>query len=152
MSCYTTFLVGGHRFRVPFPKLHTSSEIFWALNIDYSQYKKMILGIFVYLFMNLESAVKLQHVLFENKPFLHKKLFISSTIPLYIGKNPVEKLCEVLKMQVITFTPVSLKFILEKIKLKFLHYIQHDFIHQCTEVSKDQISMFKSLVINYFIL
>ena len=50
MSYYTaTFLVGAHRFGVPFPKLQTFSEIFWALHIDYSQYEKMILGIFVYL-------------------------------------------------------------------------------------------------------
>ena len=41
MSYYTaTFLVGAHRFGVPFPKLQTFSEIFWALHIDYSQYEK----------------------------------------------------------------------------------------------------------------
>ena len=51
MSYYTaTFLVGAHRFGVPFPKLQTFSEIFWALHIDYSQYEKAILGIFIYLF------------------------------------------------------------------------------------------------------
>ena len=49
MSCYAaTFLVGAHRFGVPFPKLQKFSEIFWALYIDY---EKMILGIFVYLFI-----------------------------------------------------------------------------------------------------
>ena len=46
-----TLLVGAHRFGVPFPKLQTFSEIFWALHIDYSQYEKTILGIFVYLFI-----------------------------------------------------------------------------------------------------
>ena len=52
MSCYTvTFLVGAHRFGVPFPKLQTFSEIFWALYIDYSLYEKTILGILVYLFI-----------------------------------------------------------------------------------------------------
>ena len=52
MSYYTaTFLVDVHRFGVPFPKLHTFSEIFSALHIDYSQYEKMILGIVVYLFI-----------------------------------------------------------------------------------------------------
>ena len=41
MSYYTaTFLVGAHRFGVPFPKLQTFSEIFWALHIDSSQYEK----------------------------------------------------------------------------------------------------------------
>ena len=50
MSYYTaTFLVGAHRFGVPFPKLQTFSEILWALHTDYSQYEKTILGIFVYL-------------------------------------------------------------------------------------------------------
>ena len=49
MSYYTvTFLVGVHRFGVPFPKLQTFSEIFWALHIDYSQYEKTMLGIFIY--------------------------------------------------------------------------------------------------------
>ena len=52
MSYYTAiFLVGAHRFGVPFPKLQTVSEIFWALHIDYSLYKKTILGIFVLLFI-----------------------------------------------------------------------------------------------------
>ena len=47
-----------------------------------------------------------------------------SNIPLYIGKNPVEKLCEVLEMELKTYTPVGLKFAFEKIKFKVLHYIQ----------------------------
>ena len=52
MPYYTaTLLVGAHRFAVPFPKLQTFSEIFWALHIGYSQYEKTILGIFVYLFI-----------------------------------------------------------------------------------------------------
>ena len=59
MSYYTaTFLVGAHRFGVPFPKLQTFSEIFWALHIDYSQYEKMILGIFVYLFIYEVTTTK----------------------------------------------------------------------------------------------
>ena len=50
MSYYTAiFLVGAHRFGVPFPKLQTFSEIFWALHVNYSQYEKTILEIFVYL-------------------------------------------------------------------------------------------------------
>ena len=52
MSYYTaTFLVGAHTFGVPFPKLQTFSEIFWALHIDYSQYEKAMLGIFIYFFI-----------------------------------------------------------------------------------------------------
>ena len=78
--------------------------------------------------------------------------FFSSNIPLYIGKNPVEKLCKVLEMELKIYTPVSLNSIFEKITFKVLHYIQHDFISQCPGLSKDQISMFKSLVNNYFIL
>ena len=76
----------------------------------------------------------------------------SSNISLYIGKNPVEKLCQVLEMELKTYTPIGLKLAFEKIKFKVLHYIQHDFIRQRPGLSKDQISMFKSLVINYFIL
>ena len=125
----------------------------------------MILGIFVYLFIYKvtttkvnfrfrNSAVKPQHVLFENEPFLRKMLvsFFSSNIPLYIGKNPVEKLCKVLEMELKTYTPVGLKFVFEKIKFKVLHYIQHDFIRQRPGLSEDQISIFKSLVINCFML
>ena len=96
----------------------------------------------------------MQHVLFENEPFLRKMLvqFFSSNIPLYIGKNPAEKLCKVLEMELKMYTPVGLKFVFEKIRFKVLHCIQHDFIRQRPGLSKHQISMFKSLVINYFIL
>ena len=60
MPYYTaTFLVGAHRFGVPFPKLHTFSEIFWPLHIDYSQYEKKILGIFVYLFIYEVTTTKI---------------------------------------------------------------------------------------------
>ena len=73
----------------------------------------------------------------------------SSNITLYIDKkNPVKKLCKVLEMELKTYTPVGLKFVFEKIRFKVLHYIQHDFICQRPGLSKDQISMFKSIVIN----
>ena len=78
--------------------------------------------------------------------------FLSSNIPLYIRKNPVEKLCNDLEMEFKPYTSVGLKFVFERIKLKILNYTQHDFIRQRPGLSKDQISMFKSLVINYFIL
>ena len=59
MSHYTvTFLVGAQRFGVPFTKLQTFSEIFWALHIDYSQYEKTILGIFVYLLIYEVTTTK----------------------------------------------------------------------------------------------
>ena len=59
MSYYTaTFLVGAHRFGVPFPKLQTFSEIFWALHINYSQYEKTILETFVYLFIYEVTTTK----------------------------------------------------------------------------------------------
>ena len=64
----------------------------------------------------------------------------------------MEKLYKILEMGLKTYTPVGLKFIFEKIKFKILYYIHHDFIRQCTGLSKDQINMFKSLVVNYFIL
>ena len=64
----------------------------------------------------------------------------------------MEKLCKVLEMELKTCTPVGLKFVFQKIKFQVLYYIQHDFIRQRPGLSEDQISMFKSLVINYFIL
>ena len=78
--------------------------------------------------------------------------FFNSNIPLYIGKIPVEKLCKVLEIELKTYTPIDLKFVFEKIKFTVLHYIQHNFICQRPRLSKNQISMFKSLVVNYFIL
>ena len=93
------------------------------------------------------SAVKPQHVLFANKPFLRKMLvsFFSSNNSLYIGKNPVEKLCKVLEMEIKIYTPVSPKSVIKKIKFKALHYIQHDSIRQRPGLSKNQTSMSKSL-------
>ena len=59
MSYYTAmFLVGAHRFGVPFRKLQTFSEMFWGLHIDYIQYEKTILGIFVYLFIYEVTTTK----------------------------------------------------------------------------------------------
>ena len=83
--------------------------------------------------------VKPQHVLYAKQPFFRKMiaLFFSSNIPLYIEKNPVEKPCKVLEMELQTYTPFSLKFVFEKIKFKVLHYIQHDFISQRLGFSKD---------------
>ena len=163
MSYYTaTFLVGAHRFGVPFPKLQRFSQIFWALHIHCSQCEKKILGfLFICLFTKLQrqmqiivfrnSAVKPKHVLFENELFLCKMLdrFLAD-IPLYI-KSPEEKLCKVLEKELKTHIPVGLKFVFEKIKFKVLHYIQPDLVRQRPGLSKDQISMFQSLAINYFI-
>ena len=64
----------------------------------------------------------------------------------------MEKLFKVLEMELKMYTPVSPKFVLEKIKYKVLHYIQHDFICQCLGLSKDQVSMFKCLIADYEIL
>ena len=77
--------------------------------------------------------------------------FFSSNIPLYIEKNIVEKLFKVLEMELKMYTPVRPKFVFQKIKFKVLHYIQHDFIRQRLVLSKDQASIFKSLLlIKYF--
>ena len=46
-------------------------------------------------------------------------------------------------MELKTYTPVSRKFVFEKIRFKVLHYIQHDFIRQRPRLSKDQTSLFK---------
>ena len=72
----------------------------------------------------------------------------NSNIPLYIQKNPVEKLCKVLEMKFKTYTPVGPTIVFEKIKFKVLLYIQHDFIRQRLGLSKNQAIMLKSFVIN----
>ena len=68
------------------------------------------------------------HLLFANELFLRKMLvsFLSSSIPLHIKKNPMEKLCKVLEMELKMYTPVGPKFVFKKIKFKVLHYNQHD--------------------------
>ena len=68
--------------------------------------------------MFTNSAVKLKHVLFMNESFFLEMLvlFFGSNIPLYIEKNGVEKLCEVLEMELKKRNPLSPKFVLEKIK------------------------------------
>ena len=55
---YSDILVCAHRFGVPFPKLQTFSETFWAPHIDYGQYEKTVLKNFVYLFIYEVTATK----------------------------------------------------------------------------------------------
>ena len=55
---YSDILSRCHRFEVPFPKLQTFSEILWTLHINYIQYEKAILGIFVYLFIYEVTTAK----------------------------------------------------------------------------------------------
>ena len=50
-------------------------------------------------------------------------------------------------MELKMHTLVGPKFVLEKIKFKVLHYIQHGSIRQCLGLIKGQTSMFKSFVI-----
>ena len=78
----------------------------------------------------------------------------SPNIPLYTEKNPVEKLCKVLEMELKMYTPVGPKFIFKKIKFKVLHYIQHDFIRQRLGLVKIRLACSKVLllIINYAIL
>ena len=59
----------------------------------------------------------------------------------------MEKLFKVLEKELITYTPVGLKFVFEKVKFNVLHYIQYDFICQRAGLSKDQISMLKTLLL-----
>ena len=100
-----------------------------------------------------QCIVKVQHILFVNEPYLRKTLvsFFSSNIPLYIAKNPVEKLCKVLEMELKMYIPTVPKFVFDKIKFKVLLEIQHDFIRQHLGFSKDQASMLKSFVINNYL-
>ena len=151
LSYYTgTFLVGTHWFGVPFPKLQTFSGIFWLLPIDYSPYEKTIIGIFDYLLILkvITTSQGSTRLICERAIFAQNASIILLALIFLIRKNPVEKLCKVLEMELKTYTPVGPKFIFEKIKFKVLHYLQHDLIRQRIGLSKDQISMFKSLVIN----
>ena len=96
----------------------------------------------------IESYFKKIQVIENRDKKLETFTFYFSTIPLYIKKNPVEKLCKVLEMELKMYTPVNPKFVFEKIKFKVLHYIQRDFIRQRPGLGIDQTSMLKSLVIN----
>ena len=60
----------------------------------------------------------------------------------------MEKLCNVLEMELKTYIQVAPKFIFKKIKFEVMHYSQCDLIGQRPSVSKDQISMFKNLAIS----
>ena len=118
------------------------------------QYQKFL---FICLYMRLQRQKKfffLQCSQIAIRLICKRVIFayFSSNIPLYIAKNPVEKLCKALEMKLKTYTSVGLKFVFEKIKFKVLHYIQLNFNRQRPGLSKVQTSMFKSLVINYFIL
>ena len=148
-----------------------AANIFW--NILGSTYwiqsiRKNDTRIFVYLFTSKvtttkvsfcfykQCIVEVKHVLFVNEPYLRKTLvsFFSSNIPLYIVKNPVEKLCKILEMELKMYILIVPKFVFEKIKFKVLqvlHEIQHDFIRQHLGLSKDQSGMFKSFVINNYL-
>ena len=64
-------------------------------------------------------------------------------------ENFCGKKCNVLELELKTYTPVGPEFAFEKIKFKVLCYIQHDFLRQKPGLSKDQTSMFKILFINW---
>ena len=77
-------------------------------------------------------------------------LFFSPNIPMYIEKNPVEKFCKFLEMELKMYTLFGPKFVFDKTKFKVLHYI-HDSIHQRPELSKIRLACSKVfLLINYF--
>ena len=71
-------------------------------------------------------------------------LFFSCSIPLYIEKNPVEKLGKVQEMELeMKMERTSQSAQNSFSKNRILDYIQHNFICQRPGLSKDQISMFK---------
>ena len=116
------FLVGVHWLGVPFPKLKTFSRMFCVLPINYGLYEKTVLGIFVYLFIYEVTTIKVNfrsckqcsqaetRLICERAIFLQNaSIIFSSNIPLYIEKNPMEKLCKALEMELKTYTSVSPK-------------------------------------------
>ena len=107
------------------------SRIFWVLPIDYSLYKKTILGMFVYLFICKVTTVKVICVSTNSQAetclICERAIFPQNARLVfqfqYIENYPVEKLCKVLEMGLKTYTPVSLISVFEKIKFKVLHYV-----------------------------
>ena len=137
------------------------SSTYWLQSIRKNDTRNFCLFVCLRIYNNkskflfLETVQSSRNISYLRMSHFLRKMLVSlfsSNIPLYIGKNPVEKLCKVLEMELKTYSPVDLKFVFEKIKFKVLQYIQHNSIRQCPGLSKDQISMLKSLVINYFIL
>ena len=123
--------------------------------------KKTIQGIFLSFFISKATMTKVNfrfnkhccqgaaRLICERAIFAQDaSVVFSSSVSLYIEKNSVEKLLKVIEIELKTYTSVGPKFAFEKIESKVLHYIQHEFIPQHLELSKDQVSIFKSLVIN----
>ena len=142
MSYYTrTFLVGAHWSGVPFPKLQTFSGRFWVPLIDYSLYKKMIIGIFYYLLM-WEVTTKVNFCFYKQ---------CSQAATYFICKWAIfpqnASIRRFWKWNLKCTSQSTQNLFSRKSNLKF-YYIQFDFIHQCLGLSKDQTSNFKSLVIN----
>ena len=136
--------------------------MFWVLPIAYSLYEKTILEIFVHLFICEVTTTKVNFRFFKQcsqtttRLVCERAIFAPSAGIVFLAliffytlkKNLVEKLYKVLEMELQTYTPVGPKFVFGKIKFNISHYIQHNFICQRPGLSKDQISLFKSLVIN----
>ena len=128
--------VGAHRFGVPFPKLKTFSEIFWALPIEYSRYEKTTLGILIYLFIYKVTTTKANFRFYKQRSESYLRTshfcakcqyrFLALTFLYTLKKIPSKNLVKFWKWNLKTYTPVGLKFVFEKIKLKVLHYLQHE--------------------------
>ena len=155
MSYYTATFVSISKTGNVFWNISRLGSTYWLQSIRKSDTRNFCL--FVYLqvtttkvnFCFWKHCSQAQQVLFENQLLLRKMLvsFFSSNIPLYIRKNPVEKLRKVLEFERKTYTPVGLKFIFEKIKFNVLHYIQHDFIHQRQGSVKIRLACSKPLLL-----
>ena len=84
MSYYTgTFLVEANWFGVPFPKMQTFSGIFWVLPIVYSLYKKMILGISVYLFICKVSTTKVNFRFYKHCSLICERATFAQNASIY---------------------------------------------------------------------
>ena len=59
----------------------------------------------------------------------------------------MEKLCNVLEMELKAYTPAGLKFVFEKMKFNVLHYIQHDFIRQRPGLRKNWLACLKAFLL-----
>ena len=134
-----TFLVGAQRFGAPYPKLQTSSEIFWVLHYLGSTKSK-------FLFLQaIQSSRNTSY--FRKSNFCAKCWYrFFALIFFYISKKiPWRNYVRFWKWNLKRTSQSAYNSFLRKLNSKFC--IQHDFIRHHPGLNKDQISMFRSFVI-----
>ena len=86
---------------------------FFTVEKTFAFYKKI-------LFLEEKTFAIFRFAIFEGRNF-HKN--VQKSRKILPAKVSAPKVCKVQKMELKTYTPVSPKFVFEKIKFKILHYI-----------------------------